>query len=118
MFYMRKLIGKMTLLLLLSAQVFAAPVKVDVEEYLPTNLDFMFIIKNKSFKKIVLDCQSFINGVNFLSHDDQKEIFMLDYGQCEDIHTQIYQAKKETGKACLMLEFEMGIYKVTNQACN
>jgi len=113
---MRKLIG--LLLLTLSISINASTLDIQVEDYLETDFDFMFEIENKNFNKVVLDCQSFINGVNLYGDKDEHAVLVLDIGECEDIHFAIIEGMKNSSPVCLSLDFDNRAYKVSEDFCN
>jgi len=113
---MRKLIGLLTLLFVSLTQ--ASTLDVQVENYINTDFDYMFEIKNKNFKKVVLDCQSFINGVNLYGDQDEHAVLVLDIGECEHIHFSIIEAMEKESPVCLSLDFDNRAYQVKEDFCN
>ena len=118
MSYMTKTIGKTLLLLALTFSCFANDIlKLNVDKYLQTDLDYMFEIQSQGYSSIIVDCQSFLNAVKVERDDGATIAFYLDYGQCEDIHWKIIEAKKETNQACLTLDFTDNLYDISNENC-
>ncbi|WP_155897213.1 hypothetical protein [Bacteriovorax sp. BSW11_IV] len=114
---MRKLINFKTLpllfTLLLSTNAFAAGLNLKVDDYRPTDFEYMFEIQNSKFSKVILDCQSFINEVRF--YQDSSTVlgsFMLDIQECEDIHFSIVELKEKGKTSCLRLDFDNQTYDV------
>lgn len=112
---MRKTIGLMTLLFSLST--LAQVQSIQVEEYLSTDMDFIFEISNKNYEKVVLDCQGFINGVNLYDHHGRHDLLILDIGECEDIHVQIVQGLEKEAPVCLKVDLDRRAYQVTEDYC-
>ena len=114
---MRKIIG--LIMTILSAQVIcASPLHIQVEEYLPTDMDFIFEISNENFDKVTLDCQGFINSVGLQGHNGEKEMMVLDIGECEDIHAGIVRGLQNDRPVCLSLDLDYRAYRVSEQECN
>jgi hypothetical protein len=114
---MRKLIG-LLVFMGLSISVSASTLDIQVENYLETDFDFMFEIQNKNFDKVVLDCQSFINGVNLYGEGGEHAVLVLDIGECEDIHFSIIEGMQNDSPVCLSLDFNNRAYKVSEDFCN
>lgn len=115
---MRKIINFKTLpllfTLLFAGNAFSYDLNVKVDEYSPTDFEYMFKISNQSYSKIILDCQSFINEIRFYNKDETLlGNFMLDIQECEDIHFSILELKNEGKKSCLKLDFDRAAYAVT-----
>ena len=113
---MRKLIGLLLFVFTLSTH--ASTLDIQVEDYLDTDFDFMFEIQNKNFERVILDCQSFINGVNLYNEDGDHAVLVLDIGECEDIHFAIVDGIKNDGPVCLSLDFNNRAYKVREDFCD
>lgn len=110
---MSKLI-KFFLVLLISTLSFGQSVKIDVEDYFQAdeNFEFIFEIKNHDYKKIIVDCQGFINNIGIELENGYKDILVLDIGECEDIHSKIVVSLQENDDACLMIDFDKRWYDV------
>lgn len=109
---MSKLI-KLLVLVFISTMSLAQSVKIEIEEYLQTDFEFIFEIKNQNFKKVVVDCQGFINNVNIELENGHKDILVLDVFECEEIHEMIVTNLSEKDSACLKIDFEKRWYGVT-----
>ena len=73
-----------------------------------TNYDYIFRLKQKSiYPKVNLDCQSFFNGLHFLSKDEKIiDKIVLDHHECEQLFLMIQ--KKEKTSLCLNVNLERG----------
>lgn len=109
---MSKLI-KLFLVLLITTASFGQSVKIDVQEYLQTDMEFIFEIKSSDYKKVIVDCQGFINNVNIELENGYKDILVLDIGECEDIHEKIVTNLSKEDSSCLKIDFEKRWYDVT-----
>lgn len=111
---MSKLI-KFFLVLLISTLSFGQSVKIDVEDYFQAdeNFEFIFEIKNHDYKKIIVDCQGFINNIGIELENGYKDILVLDIGECEDIHTKIMTNLTKEDSSCLKIDFDKRWYAVT-----
>lgn len=102
---------------LMTSSAFASSVKISVDEYLPTNFEFIFKIKSEKFSNVKVDCQGFINNVEVQFLNGDKDILVLDIGECEDIHGKIITSLQENDDACLMIDFDKRWYDVKS-TCN
>ena len=66
------------------------------------NMDRSFILKTNLTEKVVLDCQSFIQGLTI--GDD---LIMMDPQGCEDLYFRIKGSLKKWQKHCLDVEYEV-----------
>lgn len=108
---MTKTIG-LLLLMASSLSIFAQTAKVNVEDYLSTDMEFIFEIQSHEYNKVILDCQGFINNVNLEFQDGSKQLMVLDIGECEDIHSKIVTGLQKDAGACLKLDFDRRAYRV------
>ncbi|MDD0851462.1 hypothetical protein HBN50_00075 [Halobacteriovorax sp. GB3] len=108
------------LCLFASISSYGQELSFNVEKYQPTEFDYMFEIQNKNFEKVTLDCQSFINGLDFRNDkNEQIALFMLDIAECEDIHHRIKSIQSENKMACIDLDFSRRLYDVkeSDESC-
>ncbi len=111
---------KITLALLLTLMSFttqAGIIAIDVESYHRTDMDFMFIIKNKSYDKVVLDCQGFINALNLYSTRGHDIFTIPGYGQCMAIHNEIIKNIRVKKDSCVAINDEVGEILVLDSKC-
>ena len=101
------------LLILTSLNTLA--VDVYIEDYLTTDMDYVFEMKDSQFEKVTLDCQSFINGVNFYEDGKIAATFILDLGECEDIHYKIYTLREDGKLPILSLDFDNREYQINSK---
>ncbi|MEH0862032.1 hypothetical protein [Halobacteriovorax sp. DPLXC-1] len=90
---------------------------IDVESYHRTDMDFMFLIKNKKYDKIVLDCQGFINGLNLYSTRGHDIFTLPGYGHCMAIHNEIIKNIKAKKSSCLAINDSEGKVLVLDSKC-
>lgn len=112
---------KITLALIVTVLSWSAQaqiLKIDVESYLRTDMDFMFSIKNKAYDKIILDCQGFINGLNLYSSRGHDIFTIPGYGECIAIHETIVKNIENKKKSCLAINDEQGAIVVLDRECS
>jgi hypothetical protein len=80
-------------------------------------MDYMFLIKSEGYDKVILDCQSFINGLNLFKNDEKKVFTLPSYGHCISIHKQILTNVKEESPSCIKINSELGEIAVINESC-
>ena len=73
-----------------------------------TPYDYIFRLKQVSpYPKVNLDCQSFFNGLHFMSKDEIIiDKIVLDHQECEQLFRMIW--KKEKEHLCLRVHLERG----------
>lgn len=111
---MTKTIG-LILFSLISTCTLASTISINVEEYLHTDMDFIFEIKNKNYKNVFVDCQGFLNNLRVDNFDDSKNILHISHEDCEYIHEEIYTNIQESNSACLKIDFERQAFGVTKK---
>ena len=88
-----------------------------VDDYTPVpNMDYSFEIKSDKFDKIILDCQSFITGINF--YNDNKfvrGIYLDAYSDCPNMHQFITESISAKKPVCLEVEIESNSLTVSNE---
>ncbi|MGZ3786909.1 MAG: hypothetical protein ACXVLQ_00215 [Bacteriovorax sp.] len=87
-----------------------------VKDYIPVpSMDFAFEIKTSKFQKVILDCQSFVTGMNFYNDKKVVHSFYLDaYGDCQNMHDFIKGSKEKNLPVCLEIETESNSLTVSN----
>ncbi len=89
-----------------------------IEDYVPiANMDFSFEIKTAKFEKVILDCQSFITGMNFYNNKKVIHSIYLDaYGECQNMHQYIVESMEKKLPVCLELETESNTLTVSHES--
>jgi hypothetical protein len=77
-----------------------------VQDYVPTDMDFIFEVKTNKFEKVILDCQSFITGMDFFEDGKVKYNVYLDMFQCEEMHNFLADSKRDNLPVCIGLDGE------------
>lgn len=91
----------LVILLVLVLSSFAFAVEIRVEDMtLVEGLDRSFVLKTSLPDKVVLDCQSFIQGLNI----GTENLFLLDPDECEGLQDRIFSTISETKQHCLEVE--------------
>lgn len=86
-----------------------------------TNFDVMFELKSsKKFDRVVLDCQSFIHGLNFYKQNTEGKIdiffkFYLDSNECLEIYQFIDESLTNRKHACIELDSYSNEYYLSNE---
>lgn len=81
-------------------------VKTPVQDFVQTDMEFIFEIKTAKFEKITLDCQSFFNGMNFYEKGEVKTNIHLSSGLCNEMYDFFATAKVEKTPVCIGLDSE------------
>lgn len=69
------------------------------------NMEYSFEIKTSKFDKVILDCQSFITGMNFYNQDKVVHSIYLDaYSDCPNMHNFINESLNAKKPVCLEVE--------------
>lgn len=86
-------------------------------DYTPvTNMDFAFEIKTARYDRVVLDCQSFVTGMNFYKNKKVVHSIYLDaYGDCQNMHEYLQENFKNKVPVCLEVETENNSLTVSNE---
>ena len=97
-----------------AGQVFSLKV-MDLEQ---TSYDYIFRLKQKSiYHKVNLDCQSFFNGLHFLSKEEKiMDKIILDNHECEQLFLMI--EKKEEEFLCFNVNLEEDILTLDQSGSN
>ena len=83
-----------------------------------TTYDYIFRLKQKSiYSKVNLDCQSFFNGLHFLSKEEKIiDKIVLDHHECEQLFLMI--EKKEEEFLCFNVHLEEDILTLDQSGSN
>jgi hypothetical protein len=92
--------------------------KTLMEDYTPVaNMDFAFEIKTARYEKVILDCQSFITGINFYKNKKVIHSIYLDaYGDCQNMHDYLNESKQNKEPVCLELDVEKNALTVSHDS--
>ncbi|GAB4017735.1 MAG: hypothetical protein Fur0010_18590 [Bdellovibrio sp.] len=94
--------------LLASSKAFCASISVEVQGYKETDrLSVIELVQNSKFKKVVLDCSSFLHGLTFTSNQTS-EFFFLHESECEKLAEFIIEDSAEKVTSCMLVDFEAG----------
>lgn len=87
-------------------------------DYIPVpNMEQSFEIKTAKFDKVILDCQSFITGMNFYKNNKVAHFIYLDaYYDCPNMHAFISDSIEEKKPVCLDIEMESKSLTVSNES--
>lgn len=107
---MRKIV--MYFILFTSLSTFGYELSIDSIE--KTDLDYVYSLENQEFESVLLDCQSFLNGVFFIEAGDIIASFYLDEMSCFYIKNKIEEVIKNNGSPLLGLDFESGDFWISN----
>lgn len=90
--------------------------KVAVTELVPlANMYAAFEIVTPKYEKIILDCQSFINGMNFYNNKKiVREIKMINYTDCNNVYDFISQSQEAKQPVCMEIEEESNTLSLSN----
>lgn len=102
-----KKLSFLVLLTLISFNSFAnETLKMQLLDYKQGELDHSLELVTTSidFDKIVLDCHSFITGMNFMKEGYSKSEIYLDMFTCESTFELILESKKENKPLCIELD--------------
>lgn len=62
-----------------------------------------FLLKTQLEEKVLLDCQSFMNGI-YIGPRDSGLFFMLDSSECQSLYNNIRGSLKKFKKHCIDIE--------------
>lgn len=100
---MKTLLG---LTLLLSATAFGAELKISGMTLVP-QMDRSFDLKTQYEEKIVLDCQSFIQGIR-VGEKGEAKVFMMGAWECEELASHIHSSVEKGQSHCVQVEKDVG----------
>lgn len=92
----------MSLLMLICFQISALEVQVSELQQRP-QMDHQFSLMTSLNKKVILDCQSFIQGLS-IGEVPQQIFYMLEPYECEDLYGRINSSLLLLKKHCLDLD--------------
>ena len=97
------------LLLALISYLDAIGVEVEVSEMRgPSELEAQFDLITNYPDKVVLDCQSFIQGL-FFGAQGSEQIVMLEEYECHQLILDMKQGLKDEGQHCFEVDFDRSI---------
>jgi hypothetical protein len=80
-------------------------------------MDYSFEIKTSKYDKVILDCQSFVTGINFYKNKKLVHGIYLDaYSDCPDLHSYITDSLAQKLPICLTIETESNTLTVSNES--
>lgn len=74
--------------------------KTLMKDYVKTKMDYMFEIKTNKYEKVILDCQSFIQGLSFYNNKKVAHFFYLEPQDCQDLHLSLKDSKENKVPVC------------------
>lgn len=81
------------------------------------DMDFSYEISTSAYQKVILDCQSFITGINFYNNGKVIHSFYLDaYGQCQDAHQFITFSRENHLPVCLEIDSKANQLNLSNDS--
>lgn len=84
---------------LMNTLAFAEEIRVS-KMSVQAEMDRSFTLKSSHPYPVILDCQSFIQGLHVKSKDSE-EFYMLEPYECEDLHSRINSSLWKFQKHCL-----------------
>lgn len=87
--------------LLFSFTTNAATERVLMLDYVGTGIDRMFEVKTSKYDQVILDCQSFIQGLTFYKDSQIAYTFYIDSYECEGLHDYLQSANENKVAICL-----------------
>jgi hypothetical protein len=94
-------------------------IKTPVTNVLETDRDYVFEIATPQFKKVILDCASFINEIVF--YDEKKVLyrFYLEGEDCQRMYDILTNALTNKFTACFEIESDVNTLNVSmNENCH
>lgn len=91
---------------------------IDVLGWSATDRDAVVELNQKSiYKKIVLDCDSFLHGLT-LTSDQSSNFFMLHESECDKLWGYIQEDSNQRVSSCMLVDFDSGTLEyLRNQKC-
>lgn len=77
--------------------------KMPVNDYLRTDLDFVYEVKTDKYDKILLDCQGFVKGMRFYYNNQEERLVYMDEDLCEEVNQFLQTSKDSKQPVCLEL---------------
>lgn len=114
------------LLLLLQGQLAYSKNTLNLPVYAiePTEFQAMFkLITDEDYSQVILDCQSFIHGLNFYQENSEgnqemQHSFYLDEAECRQIFEFIHNSLEKNGHACVGLDFTKNEFQLNEEIKN
>ena len=102
---MKNLIRMIGLLTSLTAVASAEDLqRMPMQDFLTTDMDYIFEVKTNKFDKVILDCQSFITGMSFSNGGVEKSNIFLDIVECGEVLTFLEESKRDNLPVCIGLD--------------
>ncbi len=79
-------------------------VRMPMNDIVSTDMDYVFEVKTNKFDKVILDCQSFITGMNFSNAGVLDSDIYLDMFQCEEMVNFLKDSKSDNLPVCIGLD--------------
>ncbi|MBG09343.1 MAG: hypothetical protein CME68_11330 [Halobacteriovoraceae bacterium] len=91
---------------------------IEIMGIVETPYDYIFRLEQKSlYPKVNLDCQSFFNGLHFLSKEEEIiDKIILDHHECEQLFLMIQKKEKES--ICLNVYLKEGNLSLDQSGSN
>lgn len=89
-------------------------VEIPVTDVKRTAMDMAFDLDtDESFSKVILDCQSFLHGINIYD-EQQRQIlqFYLYEPECHEILDFVWDRKTQNKDSCIRLDLEKNAYEL------
>lgn len=68
-------------------------------------MDRSFSLKTNLNEKVILDCQSFIQGLTF-GENGSSSLYMMDAHECENLYSNMRESFKKRQKHCIEIDSE------------
>ena len=95
--------GLILLLLSLSISAFELQVKKMLKD---GDLDRSFVLQTQVKEKVVLDCQSFVQGLR-IGEFESAVFFLMDPFACEDLQSRIKSSNRRLQKHCIEITHDI-----------
>jgi hypothetical protein len=97
----------MIILLIICATIPAVSEEIKVSKMLPDgDMDRSFILKTNYPDTVVLDCQSFIQGLR-IGEQEEAFFYMMDPQDCESMVVRVYNSLKKSQQHCIDVDQEI-----------
>lgn len=90
-------------------------IKMPMQDLIVTDMDYIYEIKTTKFDKVILDCQSFITGMNFSNAGVVKSNVYLNMFECEEMVTFLLESKENSEPVCLGLDADNNQLLITRE---
>lgn len=95
----------LTLAILISSVVFAAEIRVSKMKQ-DSDLDRSFVLQTNLPEKVVIDCQSFIQGLR-IGEYEEAFTYLLDPEECDGLQGRIRRSLKKSQNHCIDVEADI-----------